>query len=72
MKAPLTLAVVLAAFVAPSHVAAQSEVAGQVQIAIDSDDIGGVVASRFGPNLFDVLDRQAGAAPGFDYSPAFR
>lgn len=28
--------------------------------------------NRFGPNLFGVVDRQAGSAPGFNYSPAFK
>jgi len=27
--------------------------------------------NRFGPNLFGVIDRQAGSVPGYKYSPAF-
>jgi cytochrome c len=34
--------------------------------------IGPGEANRFGPNLFGVVNRQAGAARGFHYSPAFQ
>lgn len=27
--------------------------------------------NRFGPNLFGIVNRKAGAAPGYKYSPAF-
>jgi cytochrome c len=27
--------------------------------------------NRFGPNLFGIVDRKAGTAPGYKYSPAF-
>ncbi|HLH94908.1 MAG TPA: c-type cytochrome [Xanthobacteraceae bacterium] len=28
--------------------------------------------NRYGPNLFGMVDRQAGSVPGFNYSPAFK
>jgi cytochrome c len=34
--------------------------------------IGSGEPNRFGPNLFGIVDRQAGSVPGFRYSAAFR
>jgi len=43
--------------------------ARQCAICHTSDKDGGM---RFGPNLFSIVGKQAGAVPGYDYSNAFK
>ena len=76
MKRRLGAAVVAALLLAASPAAAQDNSAAGRRVFVTNCAVCHTVVagghSAVGPNLFGVVGRRAGAAPGFVYSPAMR